>query len=156
MDDLILPLLLLVSAGYALFFGIGGSFVIAPCYRDLPSRTFIEFFQGLDGYMKVRAKILMLLRLAGSLLVVGLLGFHAASSALWCMVLATLCGLLSTIIAGPLNRVMEGWDATAPPSDWERLRDRWLRLHHLRTIVETVAFAASLMGVVTFAASQGV
>ena len=84
-------LFLTVTLGYALFLGIGFYFVVAPCYGKLSSRTFIEFFQGLDRYMKVRAKSLMLLRLAGSLLLLGLLGFHGAASAFWFMTLATIC-----------------------------------------------------------------
>jgi len=118
LTTLTLLLFLMVTLGYALFFGIGAYFVIAPCYGELSSRTFVEFFQRIDRYMKVRAKSLMLLRLVGSVILLGLLRLHIASEALWLMTLATACGLLSTVIAArgnvPINRVMAGWDANAP------------------------------------------
>jgi hypothetical protein len=42
----------------------------------------------------------------------------------------------------PINRRVATWSPSAPPLYWAVLRDRWMRLHRLRTLAAAAAFLA--------------
>jgi hypothetical protein len=62
---------------YAAFFGIAVYLFLAPCYDKLSGRTFLEFFQKIDPYMRVRAPLLSLAQVGLTVPLLGLLPDHA-------------------------------------------------------------------------------
>jgi hypothetical protein len=50
----------------------------------------------------------------------------------------------------PINKQVQSWDTTAPPSHWSQLRDRWEKLHSLRTALIVSGFALFASSVVFF------
>ena len=46
----------------------------------------------------------------------------------------------------PMNHVISSWTAGAAPSDWAAVRDHWLRMHLVRTILGTIAFVLAAIG----------
>ena len=134
---------------YATWFGIAVYMVIAPCYDKLSASTFIEWFQKIDPYMKVRARQLLLGQLLLTLLLLGLTLDRLPSLAFWLTAVALLATTVAMVIAVrgnvPINRQMDKWATTTPPADWEQVRDRWLRYHSQRGFAESAGFLAMLV-----------
>jgi hypothetical protein len=133
---------------YAIWFGIAAYLVIAPCYDKLSAPTFIEWFQKIDPYMKVRARQLSVGQLLLTISLIGLTLDRSSSLAFWLTVAALVSSTVAAVIAVrgnvPQNRQMDQWSPAAPPADWERVRDRWLRYHSQRGAAETAGFLAML------------
>jgi hypothetical protein len=133
---------------YATWFGIAVYMVIAPCYDKLSPPTFIEWFQKIDPYMRVRARQLLLGQLFVTLLLLGL-AFDLSSPAFWLTAIALMTTIVSMMVAVrgnvPINRQMDKWSPSAPPADWEHVRDRWLRYHGQRGFAEGAGFLAMLV-----------
>ena len=55
-------------------------------------------------------------------------------------------GLITRFCNQPINGVVMTWNASAPPADWERLRDEWWRWHVIRTLLGIVAFVLLFAG----------
>lgn len=148
MSTLITALYGLALLPYAAFFGIAVYLLIAPCYDKLSGQAFIEFFQRIDPYMKVRAPFLNLGQVALTVLLLGLLHDRWATAPFGLTAAALLAGLISAVIAVrgnvPLNRQMSRWSPDDPPAGWERVRDRWLRYHSLRGAAEIAGFVLLL------------
>jgi hypothetical protein len=49
---------------------------------------------------------------------------------------------VTLLVNGPINVEQSGWDAEAPPADWERVRDRWQIPHAVRTLVLVLALGS--------------
>lgn len=141
----LLPLLYaLALLPAAAFFGIAAYLFLAPCYDKLSGRAFVEWFQAVDPYMKVRARQLTLAQVALTLPVLG----FTAGVPFWLTLLALLLTVAAAAVAVlgnvPLNRQMARWDPADPPDGWERVRDRWLRYHDYRGVAQTAAFGLLL------------
>lgn len=143
---------------FAVFFGIAVYMWMAPYYRQVSARAFIEFFQGVDPYMKVWAKRLVLTQLFLSLVIVishlvqrqwlpGALSTGAFLGAVVSLVLAIRGNV-------PLNEVMTKWDPASPPADWAEVRDRWLWWHHVRAIAETAGFLLLLAAALCYVGAR--
>lgn len=145
----------LVLLPFAVFFGIAVYFFIAPCYDELSSATFIEFFQKVDPYMKVWARRLLLSQIALTLLLLTLLSTRWMTLPFALTLLALLMAFTSLIIAVkgnvPINRRMDHWSPVEPPKEWEEVRDRWLRYHSLRGIAEVTGFLVLLSAALVYA-----
>lgn len=134
---------------YAVFFGISVFIFMAPCYDKLSGRAFVEYFQAIDPYMKVRAPVVGQLKLGLTipLLVLQVREWDRPAFALTCF--ALLASLASAVIAVrgnvPLNRHMDGWSAESPPAEWAEVRRAWLKFHDWRGIAEIAAFLALLI-----------
>lgn len=50
--------------------------------------------------------------------------------------------IATLILCAPVNALAAGWDPTAPPEDWEALRDQWHLGQTIRTPLAVAAFAA--------------
>jgi uncharacterized membrane protein len=139
---------------YATWFGIAAYMLIAPCYDKLSGPTFIEWFQKIDPYMKVRAPQMMLAQLAVTLVLLLLMHDRSASPEFWLTALAlvTTAATMGIAIRGnvPLNRQMDHWSHSHPPDGWEQTRDRWLGYHHLRSIAEIAGFVALLVSALLY------
>ena len=65
-------------------------------------------------------------------------------------------GLITRFLNQPINAIVIGWSAAAPPADWTDFRDAWWRWHVLRTGIGIaglcLVIAASLKDAVTTAA----
>lgn len=143
---------------YAVSFGIAVYFFIAPCYDKLSGPTFIEFFRNIDPYMKVWARRLLRSQITLTLPLLGLMFDRWASLPFWLTLVALLMGVTSMVIAVkgnvPLNRQMDHWSPSEPPTGWEKVRARWLRYHSLRGVAEVVGFAALLAAALTYASGS--
>lgn len=45
----------------------------------------------------------------------------------------------------PINDAMAQWSASAPPPDWQALRERWNSANALRAAASALCFAVSLV-----------
>lgn len=134
---------------FAVYFGIAVFVFIAPSYDKLSGRGFVEYFQKTDPYMRVRAPLVSLAQVATTLPLLGLTCDRWAALSFWLTLLALTMALIASVIAVkgnvPLNREMERWSPAEPPSDWEQVRDRWLRYHHLRGAAAIAGFMLLLV-----------
>lgn len=67
------------------------------------------------------------------------------SAAALCLVGA---GLVTRLGNQPINALVMGWSAQAPPANWSELRDAWWHWHIVRTAAGIGALVFSLMAVV--------
>ena len=54
--------------------------------------------------------------------------------------------VVTAAIEVPIVKQIRGWTVSTMPSDWERLRDRWVSFHLLRVVPGIVGVAALLAG----------
>ena len=59
--------------------------------------------------------------------------------ALIALALVVLAIAITLIVNGPINVAQLGWNAQAPPADWQHVRDRWQIAHALRTLALVLA-----------------
>jgi hypothetical protein len=134
---------------YAVWFGIAIYLLIAPCYDKLSGQAFIEWFQKIDPYMKVRAPQLSFAQLGVTVLLLILMRERWSSLAFGLVAFGLLTTVIATAIAVrgnvPLNRQMDRWSPTQPPDGWERIRDQWLGFHRQRGLAEIAGFVALLV-----------
>ena len=139
---------------YATWFGIAMFTFIAPCYDKLSGPTFIEWFQKIDPYMKIRARQLILSQLLVTLLLLSLLHDRSASLEFWLTGIALVMTAVSMGIAVrgnvPLNRQMDHWSPSNPPDQWEEIRERWLHYQRLRGIAEVAGFVTLLVAALLY------
>ncbi|MEJ7644932.1 MAG: DUF1772 domain-containing protein [Chryseolinea sp.] len=55
-------------------------------------------------------------------------------------VLLILSGLITKFGNQPINTIVMTWNDSVVPKDWTALRDKWLTLHTVRTILSFLAF----------------
>jgi hypothetical protein len=155
---LVTTLYLITLLPFATFFGIAVYMFIAPIYDKLSATSFVEYFQKVDPYMRVWAKFLVLGQILLSLVLIGLQAKSLLLPQGMLTMVAFLCGVVSLVIAVkgnvPLNGEMEQWDAKSPPAHWAIVRDRWLRIHKIRGVVEIAGFIALLLATMLHVAQQ--
>lgn len=125
----------------------GGVFfvVIAPSLGRLPGDAYVRYWQGLNtDYGRVMPPILLVcLALMVTTCVLtyrhGWLVFGLGTVA----VLLTVATIVVTVTQmEPLNRLADGWNPAQLPADWADVRQRWLTLHTVRTVIAMLAFIA--------------
>jgi uncharacterized membrane protein len=74
--------------------------------------------------------------------------------ALSLIALVFIVGNMVVTVAGnvPINKQVQSWNVAQPPPEWAELRDRWERLHTIRTIFIVSGFALLVAAVIFFRA----
>ena len=126
-----------------------------PLRRTKSGALFIEVHQGRD---QVAARVMPILGNTAIIFLAFGVFFARTVPAAFALSLAGLIlvigDMLVTLMGNvPINRAVQGWQPDAPPADWERLRDRWERLHSIRTLLVVSGFALFAASVVFFEVS---
>jgi hypothetical protein len=133
---------------YAASFGIAAFLLLAPSLCKLSGPSFTEYFQETDAYMRVRAPLLSAAQVALTLPLLALTWDRRGDLPFWMALLALALTLVAALVAArgnaPLNWQMRRWSPAEPPPSWERVRDRWLRLHGVRGAAEAAGFTLLL------------
>ncbi|MEU4572698.1 anthrone oxygenase family protein [Nonomuraea sp. ATR24] len=121
--------------------------VLAPSVGSLPGPAYVRYWQALNVDYGRAMPPLLLTGIAATLVTSALswprgwltLGLSSAALLLVILTVAlTLTGL------EPLNRVVDTWNPDKLPADWHEIRQRWLNLHLVRTVLAVAAFACLL------------
>ena len=123
----------------------------APLRETRSGALFTEVQQGRD---RVAARIMPILGNAAILSVAAhavLVRAVPAAFVLSLVALALIVGDMAVTLVGnvPLNKQVQRWNVAAPPPEWAALRDRWERLHTIRTMLIVSGFVL-LTAVVVF------
>ena len=72
--------------------------------------------------------------------------------ALSLIALVFIVGNMAVTLAGnvPINKQVQSWNVAEPPPEWAELRDRWERLHTIRTMFIVSGLALLVAAVVFF------
>ncbi len=144
---------------YATWFGIAMFMFIAPCYDKLAGPTFIEWFQKIDPYMKIRAPQLTVAQIVVTFLLLILLHDRSAAPEFQLTGVALVLTVVAMVVAVrgnvPLNCQMDQWSASSLPDHWEEIRDQWLLYHRLRGIAEVAGFVTLLVATLLYVSSEG-
>ena len=124
----------------------------APLRETRSGALFTEVQQGRD---RVAAKIMPILGNAAILSVaacVVLVRAVPGAFALSLIALVFIVGDMAVTLAGnvPINKQVQSWNVAEPPPEWAKLRDRWERLHTIRTMFIVSGFALLVAAVVFF------
>jgi|SRR6185437_4464569 hypothetical protein len=124
----------------------------APLLETQSGPLFTEVHQGRD---RVAARVMPILGNAAILSVAAcviLVRAIPGALALSLAALVLIVGDMVVTLAGnvPINKQVQNWDVAAPPSDWAALRDRWEKLHTMRTVLIVLGFALLASSVVFF------
>jgi hypothetical protein len=127
----------------------------APLRETRSGELFTEVQQGRD---RVAARIMPILGNAAILSVAAcafLLRAVPGAFAFSLVALVFIVGDMAVTLAGnvPINKQVQSWNLAKPPSDWAELRDRWERLHTIRTALIVSGFASLVAAVVFFRVS---
>ncbi|MFD3456143.1 anthrone oxygenase family protein [Streptomyces sp. NPDC058691] len=142
----------IVRAGAATLLGLyaGGVFftVIAPSVARLPGPAYVPYWKALNADYG-RAMPPFLLTCLALLIATCALSYRQGPL-VFCLSLAAAVLVLGTIVLTvtqmePLNRLVDGWSSDAPPADFTAVRDRWLTLHTVRTVLAVLAFVSLLI-----------
>jgi hypothetical protein len=123
-----------------------------PIRRTQSGPLFVEVHKGRDD---VAARVMPILGNAAIVFVV-LATFFArtvpAAFLLSVLGLVLIIGDMAVTLKGnvPINRVVQSWQPDAPPPEWREIRDRWERLHSIRTALIVAGFAFLAASVVFF------
>lgn len=76
-------------------------------------------------------------------------GLHwSQSRSRWFWILGALflivSGLITRFLNQPINAMVMTWTSSAPPADWEALRDKWWQWHLARTTIIALGFVSLL------------
>jgi len=142
--------LVLTALGMGVHFGTW--LTEAPMRETRSGALFTEVHQGRD---RVAARIMPVLGNAAILAVAACAVLMRAVPGAFALSLAALLliiGNMAVTLAGnvPINKQVQSWDAAAPPPEWVALRDRWERLHTIRTVLVVFGFALFASSVVFF------
>jgi hypothetical protein len=127
----------------------GGVFfvVIAPSLGRLPASAYVPYWQALNTDYG-RAMPPFLLTCLGLLAATAALTYGRGRLAFVLTVAAAVLVVATIVLTvtqmEPLNRLADGWSADRPPVDWQTLRQRWLTLHAVRTVIALLAFVSLL------------
>jgi hypothetical protein len=124
----------------------------APLRETRSGPLFTEVQQGRD---RVAARIMPILGNAAILSVatcVVLVRAVPGAFALSLLALVLIVGDMAVTLIGnvPLNKQVQNWNVAAPPPEWAQLRDRWEKLHTIRTLLIVSGFALFVSAVVFF------
>jgi len=145
--------ILLAFTGAYAGFGVLHFLGMNPAVRAVPLSTFAEFWQQLDRFMRVRMPPYALTQLA--LAAISLVGYHDAprSAAFgWsaAVVALLLIDMVHTIkIHLPLNRIIQGWNPAALPTDAGLVRDRLMSAFTRRSAFMMGSFGCALAAMMT-------
>ena len=124
----------------------------APLRETRSGALFTEVQQGRD---RVAARIMPVLGNAAILSVavcVVLARAVPVAFALSLLALVLIAGDMVVTLVGnvPINKQIRSWKIDAPPPEWAMLRDRWEKLHTIRTLLIVSGFAVFVSTVVFF------
>jgi hypothetical protein len=127
----------------------------APLRETRSGALFTEVQQGRD---RVAARIMPILGNAAILSVaacVVLVRAIPGAFALSLVALTLIVGDMAVTLVGnvPIDRQVQSWKAAAPPQEWTDLRDRWEKLHTIRTLLIVSGFALFAASVIFFEVS---
>jgi hypothetical protein len=122
----------------------------APLRETRSGALFTQVQQGRDR----AAKIMPILGNAAILSVaacVFLVRAVPGAFALSLIALVFIVGDMAVTLAGnvPINKQVQNWNVAEPPPEWAELRDRWERLHTIRTMFLVSGFALLVAAVVS-------
>ncbi|GAA1030379.1 hypothetical protein GCM10009557_22130 [Virgisporangium ochraceum] len=137
----------LATALVALYAGGVFLVVVSPGVTGLPADAYTRWWQAMNTDMG-RAMPPLLLTCVGLLTLTAVLGYGRSTPAVVAAVVAILLiaatiGLTVTRME-PLNALGDTWNPEAPPADWTEVRDRWQRLHLVRTVLALLTLATLL------------
>lgn len=123
-----------------------GTGMSASTARLLPEAAWTLSFQKEDAlFSKVMPPVFIL-----TVLGLGAAAVLARGSARAWFSAAAVLALLALVVTVrgevPINQQIQGWTAGAAPAIWMELRDRWFRIHLVRTISAMLAFLCSTTG----------
>lgn len=131
---------------------LAGGFVmvltsLVPARRELPASTAVQLYQitnpRINRYVPQTA-----ITAAASALVLLVWRRGTTSISTIFTLLGFLCsigvGVISVFGHGPINRTIASWSPSAVPAEFPQLRERWDRLHMLRTAVGVLALICSI------------
>jgi ribosomal protein S10 len=124
----------------------------APLRETRSGALFTEVQQGRD---RVAARIMPILGNAAILSVAAcafLVRAVPGAFALSLLALVFVAGDMAVTLGGnvPINKKVQSWNVAQPPPEWAELRDRWERLHTIRTTSIVSGFALLVAAVVFF------
>ncbi|MGW3342932.1 DUF1772 domain-containing protein [Nonomuraea rubra] len=142
-----LALTVLRAAGLALVGLYAGGVlfvVIAPSVARLPGPAYVRYWQALNADHGRTMPPLLLTTVAILLVAAviswrhGRLVFVLGAAA---VILVVLTIVLTVAALEPLNQLANTWDPDRLPAGWDESRERWARLHLVRTALALAAFA---------------
>ncbi|WP_066905170.1 DUF1772 domain-containing protein [Millisia brevis] len=131
----------LVIVGFTACAEFGSYAFVHPVIRRLPQREHVLVEQGLLGTF---GRVMPALMTASMVLAVVVASSGAAAPGWgWAAAGALTAAVVSTLVVNvPINRATGGWDASAPPDDWKRTRNRWERFQGVRSWLLLIGFVA--------------
>ncbi|MEV0134222.1 anthrone oxygenase family protein [Dactylosporangium sp. NPDC050688] len=137
----------LATALVALYTGGVFFVVIGPSVTRLPADAYTRWWQAMNTDMR-RAMPPLLLICLGLLILTAVLGYGRSKPAFVAAVVAILL-IVATIgltvsQLEPLNAIGDTWNPDAPPADWTEVRNRWQRLHLVRTLLALLTLVTLL------------
>ena len=141
-----------ISTSFSMGVHLGTWLTEAPLRETRSGALFTEVQQGRD---RVAARIMPVLGNAAILSVAVCAVLARAvpvAFALSLLALVLIAGDMVVTLVGnvPINRQIQRWKIDAPPPEWAKLRDRWEKLHTIRTLLIVSGFALFVSTVVFF------
>jgi len=115
---------------------------VVPTFRSVPASEHVRMHRTLDKYIERFMPFSAVLTILGGAGLVYLhTETHLRTALIAAVALTVTVSLISHLCNRPINLRMHTWNLDALPSDLVEIRERWARLHLLRTLVSVAALA---------------
>jgi hypothetical protein len=138
----ILSVLVLLSGAVLTGGLIMVALAVVPTFRSIPAAEHVRMHRTLDRYIERFMPLSAVLTILGGIALANLhTEAHLRTVLIAAVALTVMVSLISHLFNRPINLRMHTWSLEALPADLVEIRERWARLHLLRTLVSVAALA---------------
>ena len=123
---------------------------VVPAFRSVPAAEHVRMHRTLDRYIERFMPASAIVAILGG---IGLAFMHTETRLRMLLILAVALtatvSFISHLFNRPINLRMHTWDLDALPPNRVEVRERWARLHLLRTVVSVLALALFALAAVS-------
>jgi hypothetical protein len=121
--------------------------------KNLDAPAYIHLRQLIDRNFMAKYKYVIYASMISTQLFCILVGLEDGTSLLFaCSVIALIAFLIDLILTVkgnlPINKMINGWSVDNYPHDWEKYREKWLRIYSYRQAVNIIGFISLLIGAI--------
>jgi hypothetical protein len=121
--------------------------------KNLDGPAYIRLRQLIDRNFMAKYKYVIYASMVSAPLLCILVASEDPTGLLFaCSLIALIAFIIDLILTVkgnlPINKMINGWPVDNYPSDWERYREKWLRIYSYRQTVNIIGFISLLIGAI--------
>jgi hypothetical protein len=121
--------------------------------KNLDAPAYIRLRQLIDRNFMAKYKYVIYASMISTPLLCILIGSESPTGLLFiCSLIALVAFIIDLILTVkgnlPINKMINGWSVDNYPGDWDKHREKWLRIYSYRQTVNFIGFISLLIGAI--------